>query len=381
SGALAGDALAWGPEADVILTGTVVVAAGDTLDIAAGTRVLAADRVSVEVSGTVKAHGDADAPILFTASGEAWGGLRLLPGAVGELDETWLVAGGGDPALSFGHSGSQPVVWVAAAQLTMRGGGVLDSPGKAFGAQDADLTLEDVRVARCDTGGELERTHLVADRLHVSEIPDADGVVEDDDNDGIYLRDAKLVAGEAVESVLRDCVFAVGEDDGIDHNEALVRVERTWIEGFYHEGVAASNGRRITVVDSVVRGCEQGIEAGYGAPEVRVDGSIVTGNGAGLRFGDSYDWDDEGTLDATGCVVYGNDVDVRNFARGLGGPKPDAVMVSCSVVGDPAWVGVAGNVAGPPEGPWAAGCPTGPALDAAACPGVALGPACPTATR
>jgi len=199
-----------------------------------------------------------------------------------------------------------------------------------------------VRVARCDTGGELEDTALVADRLHVSEIPDADGVLDDDDNDGIYLREARLVAGEAVESVLRDCVFAVGEDDGIDHNEALVRVERAWIEGFAHEGVAASSGRRITVVDSVVRACEQGIEAGYGAPEVVVERCTVTDNGAGLRFGDSYDWADEGSLSVTASVIAGNGVDVRNFARGLGAPVPGAIAIACSVVGDVAWVGVGG---------------------------------------
>jgi len=376
SGALSGDELSWSAAADILVTGDVSVAAGDTLTIGAGTRVLVADAVNVEVSGAVKSLGTGAEPVLLTASGDAWGGLRLLPGAVGELDETWLVAGGGDDAKRFGHSDSQPVVWVDAARLTMRGGGILDGPGKAFGSRDADITLGGVRVARCDTGGELENTMLVAERLHVSEIPDGDGVADDDDNDGVYLRGARIVAGEAAESVLRDCVFAVGEDDGIDHNEALVRVERAWIEGFRHEGVAASNGRRITIVDSVVKGCEQGIEAGYGAPEVVVERCIVTGNGVGVRFGDSYDWGDDGTLSVTASVVYGNVADVRNFSRALDGPKPEAVTVSCSVVGDPTWVDVSGNVAGPPEGRWTDGCATGPALSADSCPGLSVGPTC-----
>ena len=376
SGVLDGADLVWTSAADVVVTADASVPTGATLTIEGGTRVLLADGVNLEVAGALRVAGSDAAPVLFSASGTAWGGLRVLPGASAELDQTWLVAGGGDPGRAFGHSGSQPLVWVDAATLTMRGGGVLDSPGKAFGARDATLSLTDVRVARCDTGGELEFTRLTAERLHVSEIPDADGAVDDDDNDGIYLRGVATVDGAPVESVLRDCVFAVGEDDGIDHNDALVRIERAWIEGFSHEGVAASVGHRVTVVDSVVRGCGQGIEAGYGAPEVVVERTTVTGCGAGLRFGDSYDWEDLGTLTATGVILYGNDVDVRNFARGLGGPKPDAIAIACSVVGDPAWVGVAGNVAGPPEGAWTDGCASGPGLDLTRCTSPLAGPSC-----
>ncbi|PKN58991.1 MAG: hypothetical protein CVU56_03350 [Deltaproteobacteria bacterium HGW-Deltaproteobacteria-14] len=381
AGVLSGGDLAWSPDADVVVAADASVPAGATLTIAGGTRVLLADRVNLEIAGALRAGGGDAAPVLFTASGAAWGGLRVAPGATAELDGTWFVAGGGDPGRAFGHSASQPVVWVDGASLIMRGGGVLDSPGKAFGARDATLSLTDVRVARCDTGGELEATWLTAERLHVSEIPDADGVIDDDDNDGIYLRGVATVGGEAVESVLRDCVFAVGEDDGVDHNDALVRIERAWIEGFLHEGVAASVGHRVTLVDSVVRGCEQGIEAGYGAPEVVVERTTVTDCGAGLRFGDSYDWDDLGSLTVTGSIIYGNDVDVRNFARGLGGPKPDAITVACSVVGDPAWVGLAGNVAGPPEGAWERGCATGPGLPAAQCTAPLPGPDCAGAER
>lgn len=73
--------------------------------------------------------------------------------------------------------------------VTMTGGGVLDcaADGKAFGAQQAHLgvALNGVLVARCDTGGEFVATPLHMHDSHVSEIPDGDGVRNDDDNDGV----------------------------------------------------------------------------------------------------------------------------------------------------------------------------------------------------
>ena len=134
SGVLAGDELVWTDAADVVVTGDITVPAGATLTIAAGTRALLTDAANVEVAGALRSGGTAAAPVLFTAVGTAWGGLRVMAGGDAELDETWLLAGGGDATRAFGHSGSQPVVWVEAARLVMRGGGVLDSPGKAFGA-------------------------------------------------------------------------------------------------------------------------------------------------------------------------------------------------------------------------------------------------------
>lgn len=374
SGALAGADLAWDAERDVYLEASATVPAGATLVIAAGTRVFVAAGANLDVRGALRSEGSAERPVLFAPTGEAWGGVAL-DGGPSALAWTWFVGGGADAGRRFGHSASQPVVWVSGA-LGMVGGGVLDSPGKAFGARGASVTLEGVTVARCDTGGELDTTALEATGLHVSEIPDADGRAEDDDNDGIYLVAAWPPAGDAARAVLRDAVFAVGEDDAIDHNGVALRVERAWIAGFAHEGVAASSGGRVEIVDSVIAGCGQGVEAGYGAPEVVVERSVVHGCGVGLRFGDSYTWEAAGSLAAAGVVLHGNGRDVWNFARGRGGPREGAIAVACSVVDDPAWVGVAGNVAGPPGGAWAEGCASGPALDAGVCGLERAGPVC-----
>ncbi len=375
AGALSGDDLVWDAAADVHVAANVAVPAGSVLRIGAGARVLLDAAVSIEVRGSLETSGTAEEPVLFSRAGEAaWGGLRLLEGGAAEIANTWFVAGGGDAALAFGHSDSQPVIYVEGGTLTMTGGGVVDSPGKAFGSSDSVVSLSNVLVSRCDTGGEHVRSEVLVDSCWFLEFPDADGVVDDDDNDGIYLNGAYSTGGEEQLSRVVGSVFAVGEDDGIDHNNALVAVENTWIQGFYHEGIAASGGRDIRISDSVVLGCEQGIEAGYGAPQVEVDHCLISGCDVGLRYGDSYDWEVSGTLTVTSTIATGNQDNVHNFVNLLGGPAPDAVSISCSMVDDSDWDGVDGNLSGTPsfgaDGCLEAGSPG----EGAGCDGKNLGP-------
>jgi hypothetical protein len=129
-------------------------------------------------------------------------------------------------------------------------------------------------------------------------------------------------------------------------------------------------------VDSFVRGCEQGIEAGYGAPEVVVEHSVVTGNEVGLRYGDSYDWETTGTLTVRHSVSAGNRIaNVRNHVNLLGGPAPGVVAIACSMVGTDGLDGVDGNFPGEPTGAWATrGCSDGPTMSGAACDGRTPGP-------
>lgn len=378
SGVVASNDLDWSRDADVLIGKSATVAAGDTLRIGPGTRVLFGDGAKLEVLGRLEAAGTEAEPVLFAPAGaKAWGNIRVLDGASAQLTQTWLTGGGGVASEAFGHSGSQPVVRVRAAEFAMTGGGIVDCPGKAFGTSNAKLTLDGVLISRVDTGGEHERARLLMERCHVVEIPDGDGQIDDDDNDGIYLLNAAEDGGKPVTSVIRDTVFAAGEDDAIDQNGATVLIERVRIDGFAHEGVAASSAGVVTVRDSVVTGCDQGIEAGYGSPEVRVERCLVTGNDTGLRFGDSYDWADDGVMHVEATVAVGNTgANVLNWPLATMKPKPGAIVVSCSMVDSAEFDGVDGNLAGVPT--WsAAGCVARPAGFSAQC-GQALGPAvCP----
>ncbi|MCA9582704.1 MAG: hypothetical protein KC416_12975, partial [Myxococcales bacterium] len=231
---------------------------------------------------------------------------------------------------------SAPVFRVDRGELAMTGGAVLDNPGKAFGTEGAVISLRGTLISRCDSGGEFKHTRLTMEETHTLEMPDADGVANDDDNDGVYLSNAYGPDGKEEYSILRNVVFAVGEDDAIDHNGGLVRVDGAWIRGFLHEGVAASNSRRIEIRDAIISKCEQGLEAGYGSPTVIAERVYVVDNNVGLRIGDSYDRLVSGTLTVRDSVIARNGENLRNYSNRDQGPIAGALTVSCSWVGDPA---------------------------------------------
>ena len=278
------------------------------------------------------------------------------------------MGGGGDATKTFGHSASQPVVKASYATMNLTGGGILDSPGKGLGAYQATVSATGLLISRCDTGGEIVQSSLTLSSSHIVEIPDADGVFDDDDNDGMYFVGVLQEGDNVFGSTLTDVVFALGEDDGVDQNDAEVTILRGWIEGFRHEGVAASGDRTVTVEDSVLLGCDQGIEAGYGSPTVVVRHCLLTGHRVGLRFGDDYVWGDEGALVVSHSVSVANsEANVLNLME-TGAPEPGAIQISCSMVDDIAFDGHDGNTSGEPT--WTAGgC-----VDAPPCDDVPVGP-------
>ncbi|MBT9556967.1 MAG: right-handed parallel beta-helix repeat-containing protein [Myxococcales bacterium] len=367
---LTGGQLFWDATSDVAISGTVVVGPGTTLAVAAGTRVVLGPKAGIEVRGTLKVIGSLDEPVLFTSDSDAaWGGIRVISGAA-TFDHAWLTAGGGDSGLIFGHSKSQPVIYAEDASLAFEGGGVVDSPGKALGSLRSKVTLTGALISRCDTGGELADSEVLVDTCHVVEIPDADGQYDDDDNDALYIVGTQVKGGVDVQSVVRRSVFRAGEDDGIDHNDATLRIEDSWIEGFQHQGVAASQGHRVEVVGCVIRGCGPGgVEAGYGAPTVIVDHCSISGNETGVKYGDNYDWDAFGSLTVTNSIVVQNQKNVENYVVNLGGPREGAVHVSCSQVDSADLDGLDGNIAGDPVLD-AIGCPPPPG---AMCDGARIG--------
>ncbi|MDP6945114.1 MAG: hypothetical protein QF464_13275, partial [Myxococcota bacterium] len=214
----------------------------------------------------------------------------------------------------------------------------------------------------------LRHSSLTLSNAHIVEIPDADGLTDDDDNDGLYFEGALVMDGETIGSTLTDVVFALGEDDGVDHHNATLTIVRGWFQDLVHEGIAASGVGSVTVEDSVAMGCDQGIEAGYGTPTVIVRHCLLVNNRVGLRFGDDYDWADEGFLDVTHSVSVDNsEANVLNLTD-TGDPRPGAIQIGCSMVDDDAFDGLDGNVSGVPS--WTTeGC-----VDVAPCAGAPVGP-------
>jgi hypothetical protein len=226
----------------------------------------------------------------------------------------------------------------------------MDNPGKAMGAKAAVVKLKDCLITRCDTGGELVETLAQIRTSHFLDMPSEHGVFVDDDNDCLYLKGEYVDgSGDKPASLVEGCVFAVGKDDGIDHNGANVVVNDCSMEGFAHEGIACSGGGRIEIRNTLARQNEQGIEAGYGEPDVVVDHCVVTDNDVGFRYGDSYDWEVTGHLAVTNSISFGNQKhNVWNWVNLLDGPAADALDISYSMVDDPEWDGQAHNLAGQP---------------------------------
>ena len=144
-----------------------------------------------------------------------------------------------------------------------------------------------------------------------------------------------------------DSVITDTKDDGIDHNGARLIVSGAWIQGAMHEGIAASNRNWVTITDSVLTNNNQGVEAGYGRPDVTVNNSVLLRNDfvadpntpitAGLRFGDGYDGRNGaylGHITASHVVLHDNGDNIRNFDGTIPGPQPGAIEITSSLTND-----------------------------------------------
>lgn len=327
-----GDRL-WDRSRDRYVPGHLVVPAGTTLSIEEGTRILLGPLASITVHGRLRARGTLRRPIVFLAKerNRPWGGIEVNEGTA-EFAHTFLVNGGADPGRVFGHSSSQPVLMARRAEVALTACFFLDNPGKALGAWESRVAADRCLITRCDTGGEFSRSVVLISSSHVIDIPNGDGIPVDDDNDGFYFHSVHPHA--STPSMVRDSFVITGKDDAIDHNGALLEVRNCWLEGFSNEGVAASNANWVRIFNTVVRGCGQGIEAGYGSPRVMVDHCVVVENEVGLRFGDSYDWGSRGRMVVSNSIVYDNADNVLNHDRKTGQPVPGGITISYSLVED-----------------------------------------------
>ena len=328
-----------------LIEGDLNVSQGDTLIIEAGCWVLLDEDVNISVEGHLQVEGTHSDPVAFTSnSSAAWGGITFGNGT-GSFNFCLMSNGGGDDSQWFGHSDSQPVIRTNGGEVNINRTFIFDCEGKALAAFNGRLVFSNGGISRCDTGGEFGNSFVGIRRSHVMEIPDADGLLEDDDNDGLYFFGANA---DSEPNVVDSCVFILGEDDGIDHNGAILQVLNTWIEGFANEGIATSNENSVYIYNSLFKNCEQGIEAGYGSPTVTVDHCVMVENDYGLRFGDWYNWGCNGTITCTNSIMVNNTDNVYNFDVLSNGPVTGALSVTYSIPTDSEYDAATGNVSGSP---------------------------------
>lgn len=318
---------------------------GVSLTIEAGCWVLLDSAVNITVDGSLSASGTENNAVAFSAnSNHAWGGITFGNGT-GNFEFCLFHLAGADFNNTFGHSNSQPVVRSNGGMVNINRCFIFDCVGKALGGNNGRLNFANGGISRCDTGGEFAASYVSIKSSHIMEIPDDDGILEDDDNDGFYFYSANATQEP---SVVDSCFFLIGEDDGIDHNGAILEVKNCWIEGFANEGIAASSENSVYAYNTVFKDNEQGVEAGYGSPTVTVDHCVFVGNEYGLRFGDWYDWGCNGTITCTNSIIFDNDDNVHNFDYATNGPITGAIDLTYSIPSDSEYDSNTGNITGTP---------------------------------
>ncbi len=348
SGTLIGDELIWDSTAVIRLTGDVTIDETYILEIGAGTLVILGDKVAVNATGNIYCTGTADAPVFFSAIDPdlPWGNIMHHTG-YHSYSHTLFTNGGGDENDSTGHSQSQPVLKGLCSRIELDNVFILDNPGKAFYFQDSEFSLRNSLISRCDTGGELNSTLAIIDNCYFLDIPNDDELELDDDNDALYLS-RPWIGGDGY-SVISNSVFITGKDDGIDHNSANLKIVSCLIEDFDNEGVAGSNRNKLEIFNTLVLNCEQGIEAGYGTPEIIVNHCIVCGHETGFRFGDWYYYGCNGSLTVHNSISFDNSLhNVWNWDMYLNGPRQNTVFIDYSIVNDPEYDSGPGCLTGEP---------------------------------
>ena len=355
SGTLSGNTV-WDAASEHRVTGDLLIPQGSTLTVEAGARVMLGDKVNIRVEGEIVTTGTAAEPVTFNALDPAqpWGGIELvgdgLVPASGRFAFSFFTSGGGgDDSKWFGHSDSQPLIMVDASTLEFVDSFVIDNTGKGFGARN-DSTLDITRsvISNVDTGAQFNDSVVHVADSYLKDIPNDDGIFADDDNDGFYFHG---VHSSGAPSRFENSFVITTKDDGLDHNDARLEVVGSWIEGAAHEGLATSGGNWAVVENSVFLNNDQGVEAGYGSPDVTVRNSVMMGNNVGLRYGDGDDLSYNGHITAENNVIYDNGDNIRNLINLPGGtsePVPGAIDITYSMTNDTDYDGDLGNVTGIP---------------------------------
>jgi len=317
----------WGTSARIHVDGQLIVAAGVTLTIGEGSVVKVDPDLEIRVNGSIDVNGTNSNPVTFTTDDRniPWGGF-LFPEATstGEFNGTIMTASGADPSWdppdgqSVGrHKKQQPLLYLyGGADVTLTDCYLIDHHGTAGASKDSTLTMTRCLVQQFVTVGQYNNGSISFDDCALIEFPAWDAPFVDLDNDGVYM------TGGA--HFFTDTLIGWALDDNLDAGSGAggdVTLSGCWLESSYHEAMAWSNSngaippRVIDVTDTVTMNSGQGIECGFGEPEVTAVGCFSTGNAVGVRFGDNYDWSYNGFLDVSDSLLLYNLKDVWGWNR------------------------------------------------------------------
>ncbi len=289
SGTLAGSNVWTGV---VRVTNDVAIPAGASLTILPNTLVLVDGVTSGTVAndflinGKIESLGTEEEPVTFTCGNTniafRWGQIRSTNAQPSLYRWTSITRAG--RATGEGHTGTAPIIRPAGSTIrfencnitdhaeTVRGAPGFGTPGKIGYGTGSSLTFIDCLFQRARMGPEIDSTALLLTNTWVMDMNGPD------DADGVYLHNQQ--AGQVI--TLTGCVFARGDDDGIDTLGATITVENCIVRDWDNlledaKGISALNGavhaRRSVIVNSTV-----GISAKSGGSSNSTTPVLVTLN-------------------------------------------------------------------------------------------------------
>lgn len=310
----------WPDNARIHITGVtddlVTITSGSTLTIGAGSVIIVDPDIEITVEGNIIVNGTQEQPVIFTTEdrNNPWGGFLFETGSSeGQFTSAIFTASGADsnwfdnnPGHGSSHRREQCLFYLSkGAQVTLTDCYMIENHGQAGHGESSYLTMTGCIVQKCITTGQYNDGAVILEDCALIEFPSAAAPFADADNDALYL------TGGA--HSLTNCLVGWLLDDGVDSGSGgagSTTVNNCWFESCYHEAMAWSETRDADVADTVAINCGQGIECGFGAPDVDAENCLSTANVIGVRFGDNYDWTYDGFLTVSNSLLLFNIRDV-----------------------------------------------------------------------
>ena len=322
SGAIAGN-VSWPENSRIAITNHVILAAGSTLTIGAGTIVRISPGINITNDAALVINGTVEQPVVFTpvSPAQPWGGFLMWNG-LGSITGTGVIFTGSGAKVDWFGTGGNPTshrkeqglfFCNSNSRITLTDSAAIYLAGQlGHAVNGGTFTFNRFLMQRTTTGGEYSGSSRAL-RFDVNdsafiECPDNSANFVDGDNDALYI-----VHGN---HGFTNTLFGFTKDDGIDcggSGAGVLNLVDCWFESIFHEGTSLSGtGKIVNHIHNTLINCGQAVEVGYDAPTANVSHSLITGNLIGVRQGDNYDsgYTHNGFLNATNNLLLENYRDV-----------------------------------------------------------------------
>ena len=339
SGAL-GAATTWPANSRISVVGSILVPAGGTLTVGAGTVVIIGASQSISNLGAIIINGTTAQPVVFmpATTGSPWGGFIqhannasiTATGAIftGSGSETcWYLGHGCSTSVSgiSSHRGEQGLFGLRGTEcnLTLTDCACIALAGQ-FGHGTSGyfqrINMTRTLVQGVTSGGEYTDCVFNVNDCAVIDVwltASPFWQFHDGDEDALYIVNCPV----GYQTGFTNTLIGWTKDDGVDSGgsgSGFLRFKNCWFESTYHEGNSLSGTESASAhadkdsmhVGSVFFGCGQAYENGYGAVTGRLSGCLVIGGNMGFRFGDNYNWHYYGPHYCTNSILLNNYRDV-----------------------------------------------------------------------